>query len=91
MNIDKFNNQINIYNFPWKIRSFKSAMLIGCGTAFHSCLLQNIMEQSTNLDVSVDIASEFRYRKVDLKVSIYLSHNQVKQLIPCSLRFMQKK
>ena len=39
-------------------------MLIGCGTAYHSCLIGKYwFEQLTNLDVSVDIASEFRYRK----------------------------
>ena len=66
--IDKFNNQINIYNFPWEINSINSVMLIGCGTAFHSCLITKYwMEQNTNLDVSVDIASEFRYRKVRFK------------------------
>jgi glucosamine--fructose-6-phosphate aminotransferase (isomerizing) len=66
--IDKYNNQVNIFNFPWKTNSIKSVMLIGCGTAFHSCLIAKYwMEQSTNLDVSVDIASEFRYRKVKFK------------------------
>ena len=66
--VDKHNNQINIYNFPWKISSIKSVMLIGCGTAFHSCLIAKYwMEQNTNLDVTVDIASEFRYRKVRFK------------------------
>ncbi len=66
--IDKHNNQINIYNFPWKISTIKSVMLIGCGTAFHSCLVAKYwMEQNTNLDISVDIASEFRYRKVRFK------------------------
>ena len=66
--IDKHNKQINIYNFPWKISSIDSVMLIGCGTAFHSCLMAKYwMEQYTNLDVSVDIASEFRYRKVKFK------------------------
>ena len=66
--IDKHNKQINIYNFPWKISSIDSVMLIGCGTAFHSCLMAKYwMEQNTNLDVSVDIASEFRYRKVKFK------------------------
>ena len=66
--IDKYNNQVNIFNFPWKTSSIKSVMLIGCGTAFHSCLIAKYwMEQSTNLDVSVDIASEFRYRKVRFK------------------------
>ena len=37
--VDKYNNQINIYNFPWKISSLKSIVLIGCGTAYHSCLV----------------------------------------------------
>ncbi len=66
--IDKYNHQINIYNFPWKLSSIKSVMLIGCGTAFHSCLIAKYwMEQNTYLDVNVDIASEFRYRKVRFK------------------------
>ena len=66
--IDKHNKQINIYNFPWKMSSIDSVMLIGCGTAFHSCLMAKYwMEQNTNLDVSTDIASEFRYRKVKFK------------------------
>ena len=62
--VDKFNNQINIFNFPWKISSLKSIVLIGCGTAYHSCLLAKYwFEELTSLDVNVDIASEFRYRK----------------------------
>ncbi len=66
--VDKHNNQINIYNFPWKITSIKSIMLVGCGTAFHSCLVAKYwLEKNTNLDVSIDIASEFRYRKVKFK------------------------
>ena len=66
--VDKYNNQINIYNFPWKINSFQSIVLIGCGTAYHSCLVAKYwLEQNTNLDVSIDIASEFRYRKVRFK------------------------
>ena len=66
--IDKYNKQINIFNFPWKMSSINSIILIGCGTAFHSCLVAKYwFEQNTNLDVSVDIASEFRYRKVRFK------------------------
>ena len=66
--VDKYNNQINIYNFPWKISSLKSIVLIGCGTAYHSCLVAKYwLEQNTNLDVNIDIASEFRYRKVRFK------------------------
>ncbi len=62
--IDKINNDINIFNFPWKSQDISSIILIGCGTAYHSCLMAKYwFEQLTSLDVSVDIASEFRYRK----------------------------
>ena len=41
-----------------------SVKLIGCGTAYHSCLIAKYwFEQLTLLDVEIDIASEFRYRK----------------------------
>jgi len=66
--IDKHNNEINIYNFPWKISDISTVVLIGCGTAYHSCLVAKYwFEQNTNMDVSVDIASEFRYRKIKFK------------------------
>jgi glucosamine--fructose-6-phosphate aminotransferase (isomerizing) len=62
--VDSINNDINIYNFPWKIDEIKSIMLIGCGTAYHSCLMAKYwFEELTTLDVNIDIASEFRYRK----------------------------
>ena len=38
-------------------------MLIGCGTAYHSCLVTKYwLEEFTNLVIETDIASEFRYR-----------------------------
>ncbi len=62
--IDKKNNEINIFNFPWKIKDISSVMLIGCGTAYHSCLIAKYwFEQLTSFNVNIDIASEFRYRK----------------------------
>ena len=61
--IDKINSDINIFNFPWKSNEISSIVLIGCGTAYHSCLMAKYwFEQLTTLNVSVDIASEFRYR-----------------------------
>ncbi len=62
--IDKINKEINILNFPWKKNEISSIKLIGCGTAYHSCLIAKYwFEQLTSLDVEIDIASEFRYRK----------------------------
>ena len=76
--IDKLNNEINIFNFPWKISDISSVVLIGCGTAYHSCLVAKYwFEQNTNMDVSVDIASEFRYRKIKFKQNtIYIFVSQ---------------
>ncbi|MDC1378484.1 glutamine--fructose-6-phosphate transaminase (isomerizing) [Pelagibacteraceae bacterium] len=62
--VDTINNDINIYNFPWNIKEISSVTLIGCGTAYHSCLMAKYwFEENTTLDVTIDIASEFRYRK----------------------------
>ncbi len=66
--IDMSNKDINIYNFPWKSNEIKSITLIGCGTAYHSCLMAKYwFEEITSLDVNIDIASEFRYRKTRFK------------------------
>ena len=62
--IDSINNDINIYNFPWKIDEISSITLIGCGTAYNSCLIAKYwLEEISSLEINVDIASEFRYRK----------------------------
>jgi len=62
--VDNINNDINIYNFPWDLKEISSITLIGCGTAYHSCLIAKYwFEELTTLDVTIDIASEFRYRK----------------------------
>ena len=61
--VDTINNDINIYNFPWDLKEISSITLIGCGTAYHSCLIAKYwFEELTKLDVTIDIASEFRYR-----------------------------
>ncbi len=69
--IDMSNKDINIYNFPWKSNEITSITLIGCGTAYHSCLMAKYwFEEITSLDVNIDIASEFRYRKNRFKKDI---------------------
>ncbi len=76
--VDKTNSEINIYNFPWNINEINSITLIGCGTAYHSCLMAKYwFEELTELDVSIDIASEFRYRKNRFKKdSLYIFVSQ---------------
>ena len=63
--IDSLKKDINIYNFPIKPEKINKITLIGCGTAYHSCLVAKYwFEELTSIDVEIDIASEFRYRKL---------------------------
>ncbi len=65
--IDSLKKDINIYDFPIKPESINKIILIGCGTAYHSCLVAKYwFQEITSLDVEIDIASEFRYRKLKL-------------------------
>ena len=65
--IDNLKKDINIYNFPIEPKKINKIVLIGCGTAFHSCLVAKYwLEELTSIDVEIDIASEFRYRKLRL-------------------------
>ena len=66
--LDKSRNEINIYNIPIEPSKIKKIRLIGCGTAYHSCLMAKYwIEEFTSIDVEADIASEFRYRNVKLR------------------------
>ena len=65
--IDSLKQDINIYNFPIEPQNINKIVLIGCGTAYHSCLVAKYwLEELTSIDVEIDIASEFRYRKLKI-------------------------
>ena len=65
--IDVLKKDINIYNFPIEPNKINKIILIGCGTAYHSCLVAKYwFEELSSVDVEIDIASEFRYRKVKI-------------------------
>ena len=63
--VDSLKKNINIINFPIEPNNINKIFLIGCGTAYNSCLTAKYwFEELTTIDVEVDIASEFRYRKL---------------------------
>ena len=63
--VDQIRKDINIYNFPIDPKEIKKIILIGCGTAFHSCSTAKYwLEELTSIPTEIDIASEFRYRKI---------------------------
>jgi len=65
---DKLRNKVNLLNFPIDPKKIKKIVLIGCGTAYHSCLTAKYwLEELTSIEVDADIASEFRYRNIKFK------------------------
>ena len=63
--IDQLRKDINLYNFPIDPKDIQKIVLIGCGTAYHSCITAKYwFEELTNIPIEIDVASEFRYRKI---------------------------
>jgi glutamine---fructose-6-phosphate transaminase (isomerizing) len=76
--VDLLRKEINLYNFPINPLEIKKIILVGCGTAYHSCLTAKYwFEEFTNISVETDIASEFRYRKINFsKNNLYVFISQ---------------
>ncbi len=76
--IDKLRKDINLYSFPIKPNEIKKIILIGCGTAYHACLTAKYwFEELTNINIEVDVASEFRYRNIKFdKKNLYIFISQ---------------
>jgi len=76
--VDQLGKNINLYNFPISPKDIQKIVLIGCGTAYHSCITAKYwFEELTNIPIEIDIASEFRYRKIKLnKENLYVFVSQ---------------
>ena len=76
--VDKIKNDINLYNFPIDPKSIEKIVLVACGTAYHSCLVAKYwFEEMSNIEVEIDVASEFRYRKIKFsKKNLYIFVSQ---------------
>ena len=76
--IDKIRKDINLYNFPIKPKEIEKIILVACGTAYHSCIVAKYwLEELTKIPIETDIASEFRYRKINFnKKNLYIFVSQ---------------
>jgi len=76
--IDHLRKDIIFYNFPINPNEINRIMLIGCGTAYHSCLIAKyFFEDLSSITVETDVASEFRYRKIKFnKNNLYVFVSQ---------------
>ena len=61
---DKKTNKIFLPKNEINFNKIKNIILVACGTAYHSCWVAKYwLEEITNISVTIDIGSEFRYRK----------------------------
>jgi len=76
--VDSLREDINFYDFPINPETINKIVLVGCGTAYHSCMVAKYwFEELTSLNVETDIASEFRYRNVRFnKNNLYIFVSQ---------------
>ena len=76
--LDNTAGDINFYNFPINPKEINKIKIIGCGTAYYSCLLSKYwFEENTSIEVDCEIASEFRYRKINFnKKDLYIFVSQ---------------
>lgn len=66
--INLSTKSLELYNFSLSlknIKEIKKIFILACGTSYYAALVgKYILEELTNINVEVDYASEFRYRKI---------------------------
>ncbi len=69
--------------------------LVACGTSYYACMTAKYwIEGTTGLPVEVDVASEFRYRKVDLPeggLAVFVSQSGETADTLAALRFAKRR
>ena len=61
---DKKTNSVYLPQTDINFKNFSNLILVACGTAYHSCMIAKYwIETLTDFNVSIDIASEYRYKK----------------------------
>lgn len=66
--VDLSSNKIHLPNFNFDLAKIKKVTIIACGTSYYAGLVgKYLIEQIANVEVEVDIASEFRYRKAPFR------------------------
>jgi glucosamine--fructose-6-phosphate aminotransferase (isomerizing) len=62
--VDLSNDSIHLPNFSFDLKAINKITIIACGTSYYAGLAAKyLIEEIAQVEVEVDIASEFRYRK----------------------------
>jgi len=61
-----------------ELKNYEKIYLVACGTSYHACMIGKYMiEDLCSIPVEIDIASEFRYRKIPFeKKSLFIAITQ---------------
>lgn len=55
------------------LKQCRHLVIVGCGTSYYAgCVGRYIFEKLTDLDVSVELASEFRYRRINFQPNTFV-------------------
>ncbi|MDC0056637.1 glutamine--fructose-6-phosphate transaminase (isomerizing) [Alphaproteobacteria bacterium] len=92
---DKKTNSVFLPKNTIDFNNISNVILVACGTAYHSCMIAKYwFEQMTDKHVSIDIASEYRYKKNNFdknSIAIVVSQSgETMDTLECLKKFRQK-
>lgn len=77
--LNPWNQVIRLPELPFDLTRVSRLTIIGCGTSYHAAIVAKYwFEQIARVPTDVDIASEFRYRQVDMAqggLAIFISQS----------------
>ena len=93
---DKKTNKVLLPRYDVDFNQVPHIHLVACGTAYHACLIAKYwLEEFANLHTSIDIGSEYRYRKdcIDKEsVGLVVSQSgETMDTFECLKKFKQKE
>ena len=91
---DKKTNSVFLPKNTIDFNNISNVILVACGTAYHSCMIAKYwLEQMTDKHVSIDIASEYRYKKNNIdknSIAIVVSQSgETMDTLECLKKFRQ--
>jgi len=91
---DKKTNSVFLPKNTIDFNNISNIILVACGTAYHSCMIAKYwFEQMTDKHISIDIASEYRYKKNTIdknSIAIVVSQSgETMDTMECLKKFRQ--
>ena len=91
---DKKTNSVFLPKNTIDFNNISNIIFVACGTAYHSCMVAKYwLEQMTDKHVSIDIASEYRYKKNNIdknSIAIVVSQSgETMDTLECLKKFRQ--